>query len=75
MNENIKTALEALKMETLLVLYNNYMKGGKPLGIKHIRELMQIPPTPFANHPNDMVCHFLCFLKTDKLATEVLPFI
>ena len=31
MNENIKTALEALKMETLLVLYNNYMKGGEVL--------------------------------------------
>lgn len=68
MNENIKSALDALKMETLLVLYRHYMDGGGPLGIKRVRELMNIPPTPFARCPNDMVAHFLCFLKTAKLA-------
>ncbi|RKU37604.1 hypothetical protein C6496_09485 [Candidatus Poribacteria bacterium] len=73
MNENISAALETLKMETLLVLYRNYKRGGKHLGIKRVRELMNIPPTPFANHPNDMVCHFLCFLKTADLASYEKP--
>ena len=73
MNQNVKHALETLKMETLLVLYRHYMSGGSTLGIKQVRELMKIPPTPFANNPNDMVYHLLCWLKADKFVTYENP--
>ena len=38
------------------------------MGIKQVRELLGIPPTPFANNPNDMVFHFLVHLKEDRYA-------
>lgn len=73
MNENIQEGLKTLKMETLLALYAHYMRGGGALGIKEVRELMRIPPTPFANHPNDMVCHFLCWLRADNFVDYEKP--
>ncbi len=66
MNENIRNALEELKRATLQVLYDQHVKGIEYSGIKEVRELLGIPPTPGANQPNDMVCHFLLFLVDEK---------
>lgn len=51
MNRNTRNALEALRRETLLVLYQAYATDGQYLGIKEVRERMGIPPTPGANQP------------------------
>ena len=71
MNDNTRNAfasmgLEILKRATLQVLYEQHVNGIEYSGIKEVRELLRIPPTPRANHPNDMVCHFLLFLVDEK---------
>ena len=67
MNENVRNALEVLKRATLQVLYEQHVSGVEYLGIKEVRELLGIPPSP-GRHPNDMVCHFLLHLQEDGYA-------
>lgn len=46
MNENTRNALEALKRETLLVLYHEqYVRGREYFGITAVREHLGIPPS------------------------------
>ena len=67
MNNKIGRALEVLYRATLQVLYDQHRRGVPYTGIKEVRELLGIPPSP-GGYPNDMVCHFLLHLQERRFA-------